>query len=118
MEFTCWNGEVVRIAFAMDCHDREVIAWTATTVGISGELIRDLMIACVEQRFDAIRMHHPTQWLSDNGSVYAATKTINLATALGLIPCFTPIESPESPVSSADITPWDRPRPMALPKPS
>jgi putative transposase len=120
MEFTCWNNEVVRIAFAMDCHDREVIAprpspggrpfgmgsllihvvarpchrWTATTAGISGKLIRDLMIACVEQRFGAMRTPHPIQWLSDNGSVYAAVRTIDLATALGLVPCFTPIESP------------------------
>jgi putative transposase len=96
MEFTCWNGEVVRIAFAMDCHDREVIGWTATTAGICGEIIRDLMIACVERRFGTVRTPHPIQWLSDNGSVYAATKTIDMATALGLVPCFTPIESPES----------------------
>ena len=27
LEFTCWNGEIVRIAFVLDCHDREVIAW-------------------------------------------------------------------------------------------
>jgi transposase InsO family protein len=80
----------------MDCHDREVIAWAATTAGISGELIRDLMIACVEQRFGAVRTPHPIQWLSDNGSAYAAAKTIELATALGLVPCFTPVESPES----------------------
>ena len=31
LEFTCWNGEGVRVAFALDCHDREVIAWVATT---------------------------------------------------------------------------------------
>ena len=37
LEFTCWNGEVVRVAFALDCHDREVIGWVATTTGISGE---------------------------------------------------------------------------------
>src|SRR5229473_622607 len=37
LEFTCWNGEIVRIAFALDCHDREVISWVATTAGISGE---------------------------------------------------------------------------------
>jgi putative transposase len=96
LEFTCWNDEIIRIAFAMDCHDREVIAWTATTAGISGEIIRDLMIACVERRFGAIRTPHPIQWLSDNGSIYAAAKTIELATALGLMSCFTPIESPES----------------------
>jgi hypothetical protein len=29
------NGEVVRLAFVLDCHDREVIAWLATTAGIS-----------------------------------------------------------------------------------
>lgn len=40
-----------------------------------------LMIACVERRFDAIRTPHPIQWLSDNGSVYAAAKTIELASA-------------------------------------
>jgi putative transposase len=80
----------------MDCHDREVIAWAATMAGISNELIRDLMIACVEQRFGAVRTPHPIQWLSDNGSAYAAAKTIELATALGLVPCFTPVESPES----------------------
>src|SRR5262250_300547 len=43
LEFTCWNGEVVRLAFALDCHDREVIGWVATTAGISGEMIRDMM---------------------------------------------------------------------------
>jgi putative transposase len=41
LEFTCWNGEIVRMAFVLDCHDREVIAWLATTAGISGEMVRD-----------------------------------------------------------------------------
>jgi hypothetical protein len=36
------------------------------------------------------------QWLSDNGSVFAAYKTIDIAVALNLVPCFTPVESPES----------------------
>jgi putative transposase len=96
LEFTCWNGEAVRVAFALDCHDREVIGWTATTAGISGEMIRDLMIGCVESRFGTFTAPHQVQWLSDNGSVYAAGKTLEIATALGLLPCFTPIESPES----------------------
>jgi len=95
-EFTCWNGEVVRVAFAIDCHDREVIGWLATIAGISGEMIRDLMVACVERRFAADRALHPVQWLSDNGSPYAAARTVELATALNLQPCFTPVESPES----------------------
>ena len=96
LEFTCWNREVVRVAFALDCHDREVIGWVATTAGISGEMIRDMMVHCVEQRFAAIRAPHPVQWLSDNGSIFAAHKTIEIAGALNLVPCFTPVESPES----------------------
>jgi putative transposase len=27
LEFTCGNGEFVRIAFALDCRDRKVIGW-------------------------------------------------------------------------------------------
>ena len=96
LEFTCWSGEVVRIAFALDCHDREVISWIATTAGISGEMIRDLMVECVERRFGTPRAPHAVQWLADNGSIYAATRTIDIALALNLTPCFTPVESPES----------------------
>ena len=96
LEFTCWNGEVVRVAFALDCHDREIIGWIATTAGISGEMIRDMMVHCVEKRFAAIRAPHPVQWLSDNGSIFAAHKTVEIAVALNLVPCFTPVESPQS----------------------
>ena len=96
LEFACWNGEVVRVAFALDCHDREAISWVATTAGISGEMIRDMMVRCVEQRFGTIRAPHQVQWLSDNGSIFAAHRTIEIALALNLAPCFTPIESPES----------------------
>ncbi len=94
--FTCWNGEIVRVAFALDCHDREAIGWTATTADISGETIRDMMVSCVEKRFAAITAPHRIQWLSDNGSIFAAYKTIDIALALNLEPCFTPVESPES----------------------
>ena len=96
LEVTCWSGEIVRVAFALDCHDREVIGWVATTAGVSGEMIRDMMVRCVEQRFGAIRAPHPVQWLSDNGSIFAAHKTIEIAGALNLLPYFTPVESPES----------------------
>lgn len=96
LEFTCWNGEIVRVAFALDCHDREAMAWVATTAGISGEMIRDLMVSCVEKRFATVAAPHRIQWLSDNGSVFAAYKTLDIASALNLEPCFTPVESPES----------------------
>jgi transposase InsO family protein len=38
-EIPCRNGEVVRVAFAIGTHDREVMAWVATAgAGISGEM--------------------------------------------------------------------------------
>jgi putative transposase len=96
LEFTCWNGEIVRLAFALDCHDREALGWVATTAGVSGEMIRDMMVECVEKRFGSFRAPHKVQWLSDNGSIFASHKTVAIALALNLEPCFTPVESPES----------------------
>lgn len=96
-EFTCWNGDVVRAAFVLDAHDREVIAWRAVAgVGISGSDIRDMMLEAVEARFGAIRAPHPVEWLSDNGSPYTARDTRDFAAQLNLTPCFTPVASPES----------------------
>src|SRR3954452_4264530 len=54
------------------------------------------MVECVEKRFGAFRAPYRVQWLSDNGSIFAAHKTIEIALALNLEPCFTPVESPES----------------------
>jgi transposase InsO family protein len=96
LEFTCWNGDVVRVAFALDSHDREVISWVATTAGISGEMVRDMMVQCVEPRFGDLRAPHKVQWLTDNGSIFAAYRTLEIAAAVNLEPCFTPVESPES----------------------
>jgi putative transposase len=50
-EIGCDNGERVRIAFALDCCDREAMSFLATTGGISGDDVRDLMVAAVEHRF-------------------------------------------------------------------
>ena len=96
-EFACWNGEVVRGAFVLDAHDREVIAWRAVAnTGVSGSDIRDMMLEAVEARFSDIRAPHPVEWLSDNGSIYTARETRVFATQLNLVPCFTPVASPES----------------------
>jgi putative transposase len=95
-ELACRNGEIVRVLFAIDACDREVIAWLARSAGISGEMVRDLMVACVERRFGISKAAHPVEWLSDNGSAYIAKDTLDTATALGLKLCFTPVRSPES----------------------
>ena len=96
-EIGCDNGERVRIAFTLDCCDREAIAWVATTGGINSGDVRDLMIESVERRFGLMnRLPVPIEWLSDNGSPYTAGETRALAREVGLVPCTTPIESPQS----------------------
>lgn len=97
LEITCWNGEKVRVAFIIDAFDREIIAHVAVAgAGISGSDVRDMMLAAVEQRFRTDRAPVPVEHLSDNGSCYTAKDTRDFATALGLVPCFTPVRSPES----------------------
>lgn len=86
----------MRVAFALDTCDREVIAWCAITGGISGEMIRDMMLEAVEKRFGGSSTTQPIQCLSDNGSCYSAYETIEFAIRLGLVPCFTPVRSPQS----------------------
>src|SRR3954451_11316383 len=96
-EISCWNGDLVRLAFIIDAHDREIIAWHAVAnAGISGSMVRDMMLEAVKSRFAAIQAPHALEWLTDNGSVYTAHETRAFATALNLVPCFTPIQSPES----------------------
>jgi putative transposase len=95
-EIACWNGEAVRVVFALDTCDREVMAWCASTASISGEMVRDLMLMAVERRFGASQTPHAVQWLSDNGSAYRAHETIDFAICLGLMPCFAPVRSPQS----------------------
>lgn len=93
LEFTCWNGEIIRMAFIIDAHDREVAAHSAVCgAGISG----DMMLEAVEKRFGTVRAPHTIEHLSDNGSAYTAKDTRDFATALNLVPCFTPVRSPES----------------------
>ncbi|SLN32901.1 IS2 transposase TnpB [Roseivivax jejudonensis] len=96
-EFTCWNKEIIRGAFIIDAHDREIISWRAVAgAGISGSDIRDMMLEAVEARFGGYRAPHPVEMLSDNGSPYTAHDTRIFARQLGLKPCFTPVRSPES----------------------
>src|SRR5690349_6050137 len=96
-EIGCDNGERVRIAFTLDCCDREVISWIATTGAIDRNDIRDLMVESVERRFGLVdKLPVPIEWLSDNGSPYTATETRALARLIGLVPRTTPIESLQS----------------------
>ncbi|MDR7040374.1 transposase InsO family protein [Methylobacterium sp. BE186] len=96
LELRCRDGAVVRVLFAIDACDREIMAWSATTAGVSAEMVCDLMLACAERRFGATKTPHPVEWLSDNGSAYIAKQTAQTAAALGLRLLFTPVRSPQS----------------------
>lgn len=95
-EIACDNRERVRVAFALDCCDREAMSWVATTGGITGDLVRDLMIEAVEARFGGTPPDQPIEWLTDNGSPYVARDTRSFARAIGLEPLTTAIRSPQS----------------------
>jgi putative transposase len=93
----CQNGDRVFIAFAMDTCDREILGYIASTIGIDGAAIRDLMTECVEYRFGCIsKLMQPIQWLSDNGPCYVSRETVTYARELGFEVCTTPSYSPES----------------------
>jgi putative transposase len=96
-EIGCDNGEKVRVAFALDCCDRKVLGHVATTEGIKGEDVQDLMITAVEYRFGPVnRLPQTIEWLSDNGSGYIAHDTKTLAREIGFEPRTTPVQSPQS----------------------
>jgi hypothetical protein len=79
LEITCDNGERARVTFSLDCCDRQAIAFAATTAGISGELVRDVMVETLIKRFGEVpELPHPAEWLSDNGSGYIARETRSL----------------------------------------
>ncbi|MDQ9306122.1 IS3 family transposase [Escherichia marmotae] len=96
-EIRCWNREVVRVVFSLDCCDREAISWSATTGGINSVMVQDLLTESVEKRFgNTLYLPHAVEWLTDNGSCYIADATRRFAASLGFIVCTTPVRSPES----------------------
>lgn len=94
----CWSGEVLSVAFAIDCHDREVFAWTASPRPLNGGDIRTLMDKALWARFGETvsTAPHAIQRLSGNGPQYTATASVLYAHELGLVPITTPSYSPES----------------------
>lgn len=96
-EFRCWNKEVVRVVFSLDCCDREVMRYAATTGGIPAQMVQDLLVESMEYRFgESAQLPHPVEWLTDNGSCYIAKETREFARSLGFVVCTTPVRSPQS----------------------
>jgi putative transposase len=96
MEIACWNGEVVEVAFALDCCDRDCLAYVAQSRALTGEDVRALIRASVRHRFGDGIPPRPIEWLTDNESMYTALETVIVAEQLGLKPITTPVCSPES----------------------
>lgn len=69
------NGERLRVTFALDCCDREVLHWVVTTGGFNSETVQDVMLEAVERRFGSNLPASPVEWLMDNGSCYWANET-------------------------------------------
>lgn len=96
-EIKCWSGEKVRVIFSLDCCDREVISYLATTSGISSDMVCDVLVTSMENRFGLVdHLPHPIEWLTDNGSCYIAKATRQFAHTLGFEICTTPVRSPQS----------------------
>lgn len=97
LEIAAENGDRVRVAFALDCCDREAMSFVATTAGITSEDVRDLMVAAIDHRFGRVNQApSPIEWLTDNGSCFVGRQTRRFAAGIGLMPKTTPLESPQS----------------------
>ena len=73
------------------------MSFLATTSGIRGEDVRDLMWPPSNIGSGRVnRLPLTIEWLSDNGSCYVAADTRSFARDIGLEPRTTPIEGPQS----------------------
>ncbi|MCG9114426.1 IS3 family transposase [Laribacter hongkongensis] len=95
-ELRCDDGDKLRVTFALDCCDREVISWVAGTAGYRSGDVQAVMLEAVEQRLGLDAPARDIEWLSDNGSAYTAEATRTFARQLGLRPLTTPVCSPQS----------------------
>lgn len=87
----------MRVVFSLDCCDREVMSYVATTKGISATMVQDVLVESIEKRFgDTPVLPKEVEWLTDNGSCYIADETRQFAKSLGFKVCTTPVRSPQS----------------------
>lgn len=97
-QIQCWDGGKIFVAFSLDCHDRESMAYVAHARHLTHRDIIDLIDKTVVSRFGDFceKLPHLIQWLSDQGPQYTADETTAYAREWGFEPCTTPAYSPES----------------------
>jgi putative transposase len=85
----------VTVAFAIDCHDREVPVYVVAP-SLTGADIRTLMDRTLWARFGeaTLQARHAVQWLSDNST--RPPRRCSTAMNSGLVPITTPAYIPES----------------------
>lgn len=59
--FNCDNGENLRVTFTLECCDREVLHWVASTGGCDRETVQDVMLGAMERRFGSILPTSPVE---------------------------------------------------------
>jgi putative transposase len=85
------------MAFLMDTCDREILSYVASTGHLLTRDIQNMLVLGFEKRFpQALNALFPIEWLTDNGVIFTAKETKNIAKSLGLITCQTPTYLPES----------------------
>ena len=72
------------------------MSFVATTSGITGEDVRDLRWPPLSTGRTGQPLPVEIEWLTDNGSCYLARETRRFARDVGLVPCTTRLESPQS----------------------
>ena len=98
LEIRCWNGEKVFVAFALECHDREILSFIAEKRPLfHGDIIK-LMDQAVTSRFGEYieKLPQKIQWLTDQGPQYKAIQTVAYGEDWGFDVRTTPAYSPES----------------------
>ena len=98
LNIRCWNGDLVRVGFALDCHDREVVGHVAAPRPLNRSDVQLLLDRSVWGRFGEATLRSPIEieWLTDNDGIFTAFETRVYAEDLGFKPITTPAYSPES----------------------
>ena len=88
---------MVSVAFALDCCNREIMCWVATTKVIAAALVGDLTMQAVENRFCTnTKPPKPIELLTYNGSCYTAAETRSFAKQLGHKTVTAPVTTAQS----------------------
>jgi putative transposase len=96
MTIACWNGEIVELAFALDCRNREAMAIVAEARPIGDADIRRLIRKAVFARFGNDRPLEAILWLSDNEGIRTALEKAIEAEKLKLSPTMASVACPDS----------------------